>query len=76
MKATIRYTKYDGSGSDGEGIVRVSEITHCISLGSHFSRIMLTTGESITAANSVTELERRIDAAEATEIGESVRSST
>ncbi|MEP6743427.1 MAG: hypothetical protein ABJB61_13090 [bacterium] len=69
MKATIRYTKFDGYERLGEqGIVRVSEITHCVPLRGGYSLIMLTTGGCITALESIEELEQRIDAAEGAEL--------
>lgn len=65
MKATIRYTKFDSWDLIGEeAIVRVAEITHCVPMRGGFSLIMLTNGRSITAADSIDELEQRIDAAE------------
>lgn len=64
MKATIRYTQYDGYRIGDEAIVRVSEITHCTPKRGNTSLIHLTTGRWLDAAESVEELERRIDAAE------------
>ncbi len=67
MKATIRYTKFDGYQIGEEAIVRVAEITHCIPLRGGYSLIMLTNGKAITAADSIDELERKIDEAEEAE---------
>lgn len=68
MKATIRYTKFDGYDRAGEeAIVRVSEITHCVPMKGGYSLIMLTNGNSITAVETIEELERKIDEAEATD---------
>ena len=66
MKATIRITKYDFYGDQigEESIVRVAEITHCVPMRGGYSLIMLTNGKSITAADSIDELERKIDEAE------------
>jgi hypothetical protein len=61
MKATIRYTKTDNSS---EGIVRVAEITHCQPLRKGLTLIHLTNERTIPTADSIEELERRIDAAE------------
>lgn len=67
MKATIRYTKFEGHDRRGdEGIVRVAEITHCVPM-QYCSLIMLTTGGSITTPDTIEELEARIDEAEGIE---------
>jgi hypothetical protein len=66
MKATIRITKYDFYADQigEESIVRVAEITHCLPMRGGYSLIMLTTGNSIIAADSIEELEQKIDEAE------------
>ena len=63
MKATIRYTRPDHHADGEEAIVRVAEITHCVP-ARHYTLIMLTTGGSITALNTLEEIEQRIDEAE------------
>ncbi len=65
MKATIRYTVYDGYLEETEGLVRVDEITHCVPFKrGDFSLIYLTNGKIIKTVTPIDELERRIDAAE------------
>jgi hypothetical protein len=63
MKATIRYTRPELYARGEEGIVRVAEITHCVPTRD-YTLIMLTTGGSITALETLEEIEQRIDEAE------------
>jgi len=67
MKATIRYTQWDGYRIGEESIVRVSEITHCTPQRAQTSAIHLTNGSWLYALESIDEIERRIDAAEGAE---------
>lgn len=68
MKATIRFTQYDGLRIGADAIVRVAEITHVAPYAAGCAMIMLTNGRSILTSDSVDELESRIDAAEAAEL--------